>query len=114
MLNQQGYVAECTGDNIFIVHHNRIITPPSEAGSLVGITQSVVIELAEEMGLQVLRNNLTRYDLYTADECFLTGTAAEVIPVRMIDKRMIGPGRPGAITNKLRDAFHHRVHSHAK
>lgn len=105
MLNSQGYVAECTGDNIFIVRGGRLETPPTSAGALDGITRGVVMELAREMGIPVWEPNLTRYDLLTADECFLTGTAAEIVPVAEIDGRKIGAGRPGPLTLKLTEAF---------
>ncbi|MFA5863478.1 MAG: branched-chain-amino-acid transaminase [Phycisphaerae bacterium] len=106
MLNHLGYVAECTGDNIFIVRKNVLLTPPREAGILEGITRNVVMDLARKIGLTVCEENLTRYDLYTADECFLTGTAAEVIPVTKIDGRIIGAEKVGPITKKLITAFH--------
>ncbi len=101
MLNKDGYVAECTGDNIFIVKDNEIFTPPADAGILVGITRDVVIELANESGIKVREEQLTRDDLYVADECFLTGTAAGVIPVARIDERKISSGKPGEITLSL-------------
>ncbi len=106
MLNSQGYVAECTGDNIFIIHGGRIITPPVSAGALGGITRRVVIQLAREhLGVEVEETNLTRYDLFTADECFLTGTGAEIIPAVKLDGRVIGTGKPGSITRQLMKAF---------
>jgi len=106
MLNQQGYVAECTGDNVFIVRGGQIYTPPISAGALRGITRQVVIQLArEQLGVEVQEPNLTRYDLYTADECFLTGTGAEIIPAVKLDGRVIGNGRPGMITGRLMKAF---------
>jgi branched-chain amino acid aminotransferase len=101
MLNKDGYVAEGTGDNIFIVKDNGIITPPTTAGILIGITRNVVIELANEAGMTVKEEQLTRDDLYNADECFLTGTAAEIIPVVNLDGRKIASGRPGKITLSL-------------
>jgi branched-chain amino acid aminotransferase len=101
MLNKDGYVAEGTGDNIFIVKDNGIITPPTTAGILIGITRNVVIELANEAGMTVKEEQLTRDDLYNADECFLTGTAAEIIPVVNLDGRKIASGRPGKITFSL-------------
>ena len=101
MLNKDGYVAECAGDNIFIFKNNILRTPPSSAGILVGITRNVVMKLATEMGLQVKEELMTRYDLYIADECFLTGTAAEIIPVVKIDGRTIGTGKPGKLTLDL-------------
>ena len=105
MLNQQGHVAECTGDNIFVVKDGDLVTPPPHAGILEGITRDVVIELAEEIGVQVRREQLTRFDLYVADECFLTGTAAEIVPVVTVDSRDIGNGQPGELTLKLLDLF---------
>ncbi|HHT9137557.1 MAG TPA: branched-chain-amino-acid transaminase [Candidatus Wunengus sp. YC60] len=101
MLNKDGYVAECAGDNIFIFKNNILLTPPTSAGILVGITRNVVMKLAAEMGLQVKEELMTRYDLYIADECFLTGTAAEIIPVVKIDGRTIGTGKPGKMTLDL-------------
>lgn len=105
MLNSDGYVAECTGDNIFIVKDGVLITPPPEAGILEGITRQVVIELAESESIRAEQRQLTRFDLYVADECFLTGTAAEVIPVVRIDSRLIGDGKPGSVTCRLLDLF---------
>jgi branched-chain amino acid aminotransferase len=105
MLNGQGHVAECTGDNIFIVRSGKLETPPVSAGALVGITRQVVIELAAERNIEVRESNLTRYDLITADEVFLTGTAAEIVPVANIDGRIIGSGQPGALTLKLTEDF---------
>ncbi|MCR4321949.1 MAG: branched-chain-amino-acid transaminase [Candidatus Brocadiaceae bacterium] len=101
MLNKDGYVAECAGDNMFIFKNNILRTPPSSAGILVGITRNVVMKLATEMGVQVREELMTRYDLYIADECFLTGTAAEIIPVVKIDGRTIGTGKPGKLTLDL-------------
>ena len=101
MLNKDGYVAECAGDNVFIFKNNILRTPPSSAGILVGITRNVVMKLATEMGVQVKEELMTRYDLYIADECFLTGTAAEIIPVVKIDGRTIGTGKPGKLTLDL-------------
>jgi len=101
MLNKDGYVAEGTGDNIFIVKDNEIVTPPTTAGILIGITRNVVIELANEAGMTVKEEQLTRDDLYNADECFLTGTAAEIIPVVNLDGRKIASGKPGKVTLSL-------------
>ena len=106
MLNAEGFVAECTGDNLFIVKNRALFTPPLSAGALYGITRQTVIELAEEAGLAVPEPNLTRYDLFNADECFLTGTGAELIPVVMIDGRVIGTGKPGPITRRLEEDYH--------
>lgn len=105
MLNKDGYVAECTGDNIFIVEGNEILTPPTYAGILVGITRNVVIDLAIKAGMKVKEEQLTRYDLYVADECFLTGTAAGIIPVVRIDGRIISSGKPGKITRSLLEKY---------
>jgi branched-chain amino acid aminotransferase len=107
MLNEQGYVAECTGDNIFIIKRGELFTPPISAGALCGITRGVVFDLAAEMKLPISESNMTRYDVYTADECFLTGTAAEVIPAVRLDGRPIGTGKPGELTGKLIEKFHH-------
>ncbi|MEY2428014.1 MAG: branched-chain amino acid aminotransferase [Verrucomicrobiota bacterium] len=101
MLNSEGYVSECTGDNIFIVKEGHLSTPPLSAGALYGITRKVVMEIAVQAGLTVSEPNLTRYDLFNADECFLTGTGAELVPVVKIDGRVIGSGKPGPITRKL-------------
>jgi branched-chain amino acid aminotransferase len=101
MLNAEGFVAECTGDNLFIVKNGGLFTPPLSAGALYGITRQTVIELAQEAGLKVSEPNLARYDLFNADECFLTGTGAEIVPVVKIDGRIIGSGKPGALTRKL-------------
>jgi len=109
MLNHLGFVAECTGDNIFIIRDGKMITPPKESGILEGVTRDVVMKLAREQGIGVTEENLTRYDLYTADECFLTGTAAEVIPVTKIDGRSIGDEKVGPVTKKLMAAFHEFV-----
>lgn len=106
MLNHKGEVAECTGDNVFVVRSKRLLTPPPDAGILEGITRAAVIELAEKEGIDCRETTLTRHDLYTAEECFLTGTAAEVIPVVEIDGRTVGEGTPGSITRKLKDRFH--------
>lgn len=106
MLNYQGYVAECTGDNIFILSKNKLMTPPSWVGALNGITRQVAMEIAEnKLGLKVSEEVFTRYHVYTADECFLTGTAAEVIPVVRVDSRNISSGKPGPMTLKLIDEF---------
>ena len=101
MLNEQGYVAECTGDNVFIVKRGSIYTPPLHAGLLNGVTRGVAFELAEQIGISMVERDLTTYDLYTADECFLTGTAAEVIPAVALDQRLIGNGHPGPVTLQL-------------
>ena len=106
MLNAEGYVSECTGDNVFIVKAGQMFTPPLSAGALYGITRGVVMELAREEGLTVAEPNLTRYDVFNADECFLTGTGAELIPIVKIDGRVIGAGKPGPITRRLVDKYH--------
>ncbi|MCP4270186.1 MAG: branched-chain-amino-acid transaminase [Candidatus Brocadiaceae bacterium] len=104
MLNADGCVAECTGDNIFIVKNSEIFTPPASAGILIGITRNVVIELANKAGITVREEQMTPDDLYNADECFLTGTAAEIIPVATIDGKKVANGKPGKITlNLLKD-----------
>jgi len=105
MLNSQGFVAECTGDNVFMLKGGELLTPPLAAGALYGITRSVAIELAESLGIEAKEPNLTRYDLYNADEVFITGTAAEVVPVVKIDGRQIGSGKPGKLTKKLIKAY---------
>lgn len=107
MLNKDGFVAECTGDNIFILKNQIILTPPTHIGVLEGITRNVVMKLAKEkLSLEVKEDIFTQYELYTAEECFLTGTAAEIVPVIKIDGRTIGSGKPGKITQKLREEFH--------
>ena len=111
MLNEQGYVAECTGDNVFIVKNGAIFTPPVSAGGLSGITREVVFELAAEMKIAVSERDLTRYDLYIADEAFLTGTAAEVIPMVQLDARPIGTGKPGPLTASFIACFHELTQS---
>ena len=113
MLNTDGYVAECTGDNIFIVKDNEIFTPPVSAGILIGITRNVVIELAKEASITVKEEQLTEDDLYNADECFLTGTAAEIIPVANIDGRKIATGKPGKITLSLLKKYQKLTTSHS-
>jgi branched-chain amino acid aminotransferase len=105
MLNSEGYVAECTGDNLFLLKGDHLQTPPLSAGALYGITRQTVIDLALEAGLKVTEPNLTRYDVYNADECFLTGTAAEIVPVVKVDGRVIGSGKPGETTKKLIEKF---------
>jgi branched-chain amino acid aminotransferase len=109
MLNDQGYVAECTGDNIFLIHKGRLLTPASHAGALIGITRQVALEVAEQLGLKLSETNLTRYDVWNADECFLTGTAAEVIPVIEVDGRTIGSGKPGPMTARILESFRKKV-----
>lgn len=111
MLTREGYVAECTGDNIFIVSSGALCTPCLTDCALEGITRSFVLELAERAGMTIRETHLTQYDLYTADECFLTGTGAELIPVTKIDGRVIGSGGSGEWTKKLANLFHEAVHA---
>src|SRR6184192_1133023 len=101
MLNDAGNVAECTADNVFIVKHGQIFTPPVASGALRGITRSVVFEIAAELGVKVSETDITRHDVFVADECFLTGTAAEIVPVVKADGRPIGTGKPGPITARM-------------
>ena len=109
MLNDQGYVAECTGDNVFIIHKGELITPSASAGALKGITRDTALEIADELGIPWREANMTRYDVWVADELFLTGTAAEIIPIVEVDARQIGNGKPGAITAKFLESFRRRV-----
>jgi branched-chain amino acid aminotransferase len=102
MLNAEGYVAECTGDNLFLVRKGELLTPPLSAGALHGITRNTVMELAAASGMRVSEPNLTRYDVFNADECFLTGTGAELAPVVKVD----GRGKPGRVTRELVRAYH--------
>jgi len=106
MLNHKGEIAECTGDNIFLVRKGRLLTPPNEAGILEGITRDAVMQLAREESIEVAEIPLTKHDVYIADECFLTGTAAEIVPVVKVDSRAIGDGAPGPITGRLIQRFH--------
>jgi branched-chain amino acid aminotransferase len=105
MLNHKGEVAECTADNVFIASGGQLLTPPTDASILEGITRDVVLELATEAGIPVREMAITRYDVYTADECFVTGTAAEIVPVVKLDNRTIGSGKPGTITRSLMERF---------
>ncbi len=109
MLNDQGYVAECTADNVFIVHKGEIITPGASQGALKGITRGAMFDLAKQIGVPIRESNMTRYDVWCADECFLTGTGAEVIPVVKLDGREIGTGKPGPITQRILAAFRQLV-----
>jgi branched-chain amino acid aminotransferase len=109
MLNHKGEVAECTGDNIFLVKRGRLLTPPLDAGILEGVTRNAVIELARESKIDVAETAITKHDVYVADECFLTGTAAEIAPVVKVDDRVIGDGKPGAVTRDLTKKFHEMV-----
>lgn len=105
MLNHKGDVAECTADNIFLVKNGAVLTPPIDAGILAGITRSVVIDVAKASGRPVSEITLSRHDVYTADECFLTGSAAEIVPVVKVDNRQIGTGKPGPVTKDLLARF---------
>ena len=111
MLNEQGYVAECTGDNVFVVKKGEVITPPVSDGSLDGITRQVIFELCSELGISIRERSMARYDIYTADESFLTGTAAETIPMVKLDEREIGDGKPGPISLRLIEAYRQKVRS---
>ncbi len=106
MLNGEGNVAECTADNIFIIQDGRVLTPTTSDGILEGITRAVIIELCAKLQIPCIEKTIQRHDLYIADECFLTGTGAEVVPVTKIDGRSIGNGTPGPITRRLSEAFH--------
>jgi len=105
MLNMEGYVAEATGDNLFLVKGGELLTPPTSQGALGGITRATVMDCAKELGLSCRESIITLYDCYNADETFLTGTAAEVIPMVRLDGREIGDGKPGPVTNRLIEAF---------
>lgn len=109
MLEQNGYVVECTGDNIFLIKGGKILTPPAHLGALEGVTRNCLMEIAQEKGYEMVEAMFTRYDVFTADEVFLTGTAAEAIPVVEVDKRVIGTGKPGPITLELIAAFRERT-----
>jgi branched-chain amino acid aminotransferase len=109
LLSPQGYVSECTGENLFVVKGGRIITPPVSAGALEGITQDSVLTIARDLGFDVDYGNVLRSDLYTADEAFLTGTAAEVVPIRAVDDRSLSGGKPGPITRRLQEVYHAAV-----
>ncbi|MGM0920956.1 MAG: branched-chain-amino-acid transaminase [Bacillota bacterium] len=109
MLNDQGYVAEGSADNVFIYKNKKLLTPPGYLGALEGVTRNVIIEIAEELGYDVREEPFTRHDVYTADEVFLTGTAAEVIAVVKVDGREIGDGQPGEHTNRLLECFREKV-----
>ena len=109
MLNDQGYVAECTADNIFIVHKGEIITPSSSQGALKGITRDTIFDIAKELNVPIRDANMTRYDVWCADECFLTGSGAEVIPAVKLDGRVIGTGEPGPLTKQILASFRRRA-----
>jgi branched-chain amino acid aminotransferase len=105
LLSQQGYVAECTGENIFIVRDDRVVTPPLASGALAGITQGSVLTIARDLGIEVEYANLLRSDLYIADEAFMSGTAAEVVPISSVDDRQVGDGTPGPVTRKIQELY---------
>jgi branched-chain amino acid aminotransferase len=105
LLSPQGYVSECTGENIFVARGGRIITPPVSAGALEGVTQDSVMTIARDLGYEVETGNLLRSDLYVADEAFLTGTAAEVVPIASVDDRLVGDGRPGLMTRRIQEVY---------
>jgi branched-chain amino acid aminotransferase len=109
MLNHLGFVAECTADNVFVVQKGEILTPAASQGALKGITRQVIFDIAKELGVPIREANLTRYDIWCADEGFLTGTGAEVIPVVKLDGRVIGAGKPGPVTAKVLTGFRQRV-----
>lgn len=109
MLNDQGFVAECTGDNVFVVHKGKIYTPSAQQGALKGITRDAIFDIAKEIGVPIEEHDLTRYDVWNADEVFLTGTGAEVIPVVKLDGREIGNAKPGPVFAKVLEAFRRRV-----
>jgi branched-chain amino acid aminotransferase len=109
MLNDQGYVAEATADNVFIVHRGEMLTPASSQGALRGVTRSAIMDIALEIGVPLREADLTRYDLWCSDECFLTGSCAEVIPVVKLDGRTIGTGKPGPVTKRVLAEFRKRV-----
>ncbi len=109
MLNQNGFVCECTGDNLFVVKNGELRTPPTSVGLLRGITRDVIFEIAEELDIPAREANMTMFDVYAADECFLTGTACEIISVVEVDKRPIGDGKPGEITRRLLKRFRERI-----
>ena len=109
MLNEQGYVAECTGDNVFVIKDGTVTTPPISSGALDGITRQAVIGILSQLGIPCREAVMTRHEIYTADECFLTGTAAEVIAAVKLDSRVLGNGSPGPITQRVIEAFHELV-----
>ncbi|MGC8511714.1 MAG: branched-chain amino acid transaminase [Acidimicrobiales bacterium] len=109
LLSPQGYVSECTGENVFVVRRNKLLTPPVSAGALEGITQDSVMTIAGDLGYEVEYSNILRSDLYTADEAFLTGTAAEVVPIASVDDRPVGSGKPGPVTQRIQEIYHDTV-----
>jgi branched-chain amino acid aminotransferase len=106
MLNHDGNVAECSGDNIFVIRGGQVQTPTTSDGILEGVTRALILRLCERLQIPFVEKTLQRHDLYVADECFISGTAAEVAPVTRIDGRLIGSGTPGPLTKKLMEAFH--------
>jgi branched-chain amino acid aminotransferase len=111
LLNSAGYIAECSADNLFVARGGRLLTPAPQDGALAGITRGAILELAAEAGIAAGEARLTRYDVFTADECFVSGTGAEIMPVTAVDGRRIADGTPGPITRRLSDAFHALVRS---
>jgi branched-chain amino acid aminotransferase len=111
MLNVDGSVAECTGDNIFVVKNGGLMTPDVMSGILEGVTRGAVMEIARKLGIKAVECRMSRYEIFTADECFLTGTAAEIVPVVEVDSRRIGDGKPGPVTKRLLEKFHELVRS---
>lgn len=109
LLSPQGYVSECTGENLFVIRRGRIMTPPLAAGALEGITQDSVVTIARDLGFDVEFTNILRSDLYVAEEAFLTGTAAEVVPINSVDDRLVGDGRPGEVTRRIQETYHAAV-----
>lgn len=112
LLSPQGYVSECTGENIFVFRNDRLVTPPVSAGALQGITQASVMAIARDLGVEVEWANLLRSDLYLADEAFLCGTAAEVVPIGSVDDRQVGDGTPGPVTRKIQETYKAAVRGH--
>jgi len=108
LLNTHGFIAECTGENVFVVKDGKLITPPLSSGALEGITRDSVMTIARDLGYEVREENLLRTDLYSAEEAFLTGTAAEIVPMRSVDDREIG--EPGEITRKIQEIYFATVH----
>lgn len=105
ILSPQGFVSECTGENLFVLRKGRLVTPPASAGALEGITKDSVMDIAADLGHEVVEANVLRSDLYTADEVFLSGTAAEVVPIRSVDDRPVGDGKPGPVTKAIQSAY---------
>jgi branched-chain amino acid aminotransferase len=105
LLSPQGYVSECTGENLFVIRGGKLLTPPLAAGALEGITQDSVVTIAHDLGFDVETTNILRSDLYVAEEAFLTGTAAEVVPISSIDDRVVGDGRPGPVTRRIQEVY---------